>query len=389
MPYEETLARIIRLGLKAEKQNQRKKKKAGNLTWLEATHRYRKIITIEGKQRAIYVKTPEEVAEKIDELQKEATAGLVVGDSTTFPEYAKRWFEYKKTGIKENTTDTTYLSNLNSHILPYFENIKLKDIRPSVIKGFMASISNMSYSAQSKNLMIINQIMSNAEADGLILKNPCKGIKAQGKRSASKEPLTQEQCQRFLNASTGTSLNSFILLRLYAGLCREEALGLKWERVHLDDVPHIEILGTTIFSRGNSLYSDSLKTAAARRVIPLPAPLRDELKKVEDKTGFVVPSVKDTEKPMPEATYKRAFNRINSQLDFKVHAHLLRHTYISNLCASGLDIKKIQYLAGHEDPQITLKIYAHVINNTPEELIKTIDEAFKNQSTGVNLGGKE
>ncbi|MDR2655453.1 MAG: hypothetical protein LBC56_05175, partial [Oscillospiraceae bacterium] len=46
----------------------RKKKKAGNLTWLEATHRYRKIIAIGGKQRDIYGKTPEEVAKKIDEL---------------------------------------------------------------------------------------------------------------------------------------------------------------------------------------------------------------------------------------------------------------------------------------------------------------------------------
>ena len=34
-------------------------------------------------------------------------------------------------------------------------------------------------------------------------------------------------------------------------------------------------------------------------------------------------------------------------LDFHVTPHQLRHTYITRLFESGLDIKEIQYLAGH------------------------------------------
>jgi len=61
---------------------------------------------------------------------------------------------------------------------------------------------------------------------------------------------------------------------------------------------------------------------------------------------------------------------------FHVEPHQLRHTYITELCASGMDIKKIQYLAGHTTAQMTLDIYAHVTQNRPEQLSPAIISAF-------------
>ena len=46
-------------------------------------------------------------------------------------------------------------------------------------------------------------------------------------------------------------------------------------------------------------------------------------------------------------------------LDFHVHPHQLRHTYITRLFESGLDIKEIQYLAGHATVNMTLRVYTH------------------------------
>ncbi len=45
-----------------------------------------------------------------------------------------------------------------------------------------------------------------------------------------------------------------------------------------------------------------------------------------------------------------------------VTAHILRHTYITRLFEAGLDIKEIQYLAGHSTVDITLDIYTHYMN---------------------------
>ena len=64
----------------------------------------------------------------------------------------------------------------------------------------------------------------------------------------------------------------------------------------------------------------------------------------------------------------------------KVTPHILRHTYITNLLLRGVDIKTVQYLAGHERAKITLDIYAHLTYNRPEEIIEKINMAFAPQT---------
>ena len=63
-------------------------------------------------------------------------------------------------------------------------------------------------------------------------------------------------------------------------------------------------------------------------------------------------------------------------IDFDVTPHILRHTYITNLLLAGVDIKTVQYLAGHERAKITLDIYAHLTYNRPEEILEKVNAAF-------------
>ena len=63
-------------------------------------------------------------------------------------------------------------------------------------------------------------------------------------------------------------------------------------------------------------------------------------------------------------------------LDFSVTPHQLRHTYITNLIHASVDPKTVQYLAGHENSRITMDIYAKVKYNRPEDLVKSMGNAF-------------
>lgn len=76
--------------------------------------------------------------------------------------------------------------------------------------------------------------------------------------------------------------------------------------------------------------------------------------------------------------------KVQYVLDFEVTPHQLRHTYITNLIAAGVDPKTVQYLAGHESSKITMDIYAKVKYNRPEEVVKALDGAFSiwNGQTG-------
>ena len=65
-----------------------------------------------------------------------------------------------------------------------------------------------------------------------------------------------------------------------------------------------------------------------------------------------------------------------TKLTFRVTPHQLRHTYATRLVESGMNIKQIQYLLGHDDVHLTLSIYSHVTQNRPEELIGAVSAAF-------------
>lgn len=64
------------------------------------------------------------------------------------------------------------------------------------------------------------------------------------------------------------------------------------------------------------------------------------------------------------STVKREVNGrelLDRTLDFTIHPHLLRHTCITHWFKEGLDIKEVQYLAGHASVDITLGIYTHYL----------------------------
>ena len=79
----------------------------------------------------------------------------------------------------------------------------------------------------------------------------------------------------------------------------------------------------------------------------------------------------------PELGKRAAHNKtVVYSMDFQVTPHQLRHTYITNLLLSGVDVKTVQVLAGHEHAKITLDIYAHLTYNQPKDLISKVTAAF-------------
>jgi integrase len=156
--------------------------------------------------------------------------------------------------------------------------------------------------------------------------------------------------------------------------------------VYLDaPTPYLDIRHTTTFvSSGQATHSSDLKSLAAYRSIPLPNQLLEALRRRSGKKDslFVVPS-ETTGNEMSLSAFRRMWGIVKRAVDFHVEPHLLRHTYITELCASGMDIKKIQYLAGHATVQMTLNIYAKVTNNQPGELAPDIILAFSGTPTGT------
>ena len=365
------------------------------------TQYYRKRVKLrDGTWKDVRAKSKDELRQKLYDLETAQRMGIVLDDKTTVAELAAQWYNNRKDKWSYSRK-VDYINAINVHICPVIGGLLVKEVKPEQCQLVLSKMAQLSHSMQSKTVATLKQIFACAEENGLILRSPCAKLKAGGAKSKEKVPLTPEQCRALLEATKGTRAYLFIMLGLYAGLRREEICGLRWADVDLTATPpRLTVNNAVRFEGTKSVFPSPLKTAAAHRTIPLPAGLATALAEEKKKSVsvFVIPAkaggvaTPQTVKNLMKIVARRHTStvvplepsdkesprgpKISRTLDFTITPHQLRHTYITSLCQSGMDIKKIQYLAGHSDIKMTLNVYSHVVNNSPDELIDTIERAF-------------
>ena len=387
------------------------KRNAPEFSYNPKTKQYRKQIKNEytGKWVSVYGKTKAEVRAKIEERRSSWTLQAAADEQPYVYEYAAKWYRLNTTEVGQKRKDD-YSNAINNHICPVIGAKLIRDVSHDDIKEIMFRSAGMSSSAQKKIVVTLKRIFKSAERNNLIDKNPCEDLKAGGKPAAEKVPLTREQQQRLVAAVKGTKAYPFVLLCLYAGLRREEALGLQWDCVKIDgDAPHIIVKRAVKWDGKNSaIVSEKLKSGAASRNVPVPALLVECLAEERSRTkgSFVIANSEG--EAMSAASFRRLWDviRVRScrtvkqtvngkevvtelklgdkirnheiyiSLDFHVTPHQLRHTYITELILAGTPIKTVQYLAGHATVQLTLNIYTHLMDNKPEDIMQFVSRAF-------------
>ena len=223
----------------------------------------------------------------------------------------------------------------------------------------------------------------------------------------------------------GHRIRLFVLLCLYTGLRREEACGLTWGDVELaGKAPHLTVQRACRWPDGTRpVVEEYLKSSAGWREIPLPEILRSELKAEKAALGKLAPAKLRVRHVIgnPDGTpwtlksFQNAWRIIDARstgtvtrkrkdpatgetvkvteekklgdvirnhpgvvvsIDFDCTPHTLRRTYITRLILGGMDLKRVQYLAGHETPDITLEIYTDLQDHQPEDLIGDVRSIF-------------
>ena len=299
----------------------------------------------------------------------------------------------------------------------YVDEVTLDDL-----KLLMIPVSKMSSAVYSTVNMLVKCIFYSAEANQLIDYNPSAALSPKGGKSKNKkDALSDEQVNVLLNTIKGLPPYVFVMIGLYAGLRREETLGLKWDCVFLNEsTPYIAVRRAWRSVNNRPVVSEELKTPAAKRDIPIPKCLVDCLKEAKAKSisDYVIADSKG--EPLSYSQFQRVwkyievrtakerkyYKYVNGQkvvctihpefcshqhnnpklvysLDFDVTTHQLRYTYITNLIYYGIDPKTVQYLAGHENSKTTIDIYAKVKYNKPEELICVVNEALNQPTSDI------
>ena len=69
-------------------------------------------------------------------------------------------------------------------------------------------------------------------------------------------------------------------------------------------------------------------------------------------------------------TNKAKLERRELELLPAISSHILRHTGCTRMAESGMNIKILQYIMGHENVEVTLQVYTHISdwNNVADEM---------------------
>lgn len=374
--------------------------------YVPALGRYRKRIRdLDGKDVALYGKTPAELEAKIWAAREAIRRGEVEQRRPlTVSQYAERWLDLN-TGDMAEGYRSSVENAVRNHIVPVIGTMKLSDVRQDDARRVMKALDGRSTSLRQKVLSAMRSIFHAAQANDLLSRDPTLDLKSGGKPSPPKEALTSAQVEVLEAAVRGTRVETFVLLALYAGLRREEALALRWECVDTSSpVPALTVRRALRWSHSRPIVSDELKSSAAYRTIPLPPQLLSHLLAIRKPTGYVFGG----EQPLSQTQWRNLWRFVRARqtgpttyregsekrtfvrelgaksrgadfcytIDFNVAPHILRHTYCTRLILAGANVKRVQYLMGHADPQVTLKIYAHVLEHAPEVMIEEVEKAF-------------
>ena len=395
----------------------RKKKqipKYGTVTLNGIEYFRTRIEDADGKRVALYAKTAEELYEKVEEAKRQIEEASFRRATPTVAEYCERWLLMQSAHIR-TTTLTDYSSKVKNYIVAPLGHMYMANVTTDDVRLALVAASEKSNSVYRSVHMLYKAIFNSAVDSNIIDYSPCERISAKGgKPQKDKEALTDEQIVKLLSAIKGLPPYVFVMIGLYAGLRREEILGLQWDSVYLDcDAPYISVRRAWHSEHNRPVISTELKTKAARRDIPIPKNLAECLREAKSKStsDFVVANSEGdplsytqfkrvwqyiVTRSTKERTYVRYINgqkitktvtpvlgekaahngNVLYSLDFQVTPHQLRHTYITNLIYASVDPKTVQYLAGHENSKITMDIYAKVKYNKPEQLSAVVNTAF-------------
>jgi len=337
---------------------------------------YRKTVTLPGGGRKdIYAKSKEELEEKYTQMRLLMRAGVDLSSDPPFGEFALMWYSaYKKPHIREATREY-YKNVLNNHVLPYLGDIPMRSVTPLHIISLMNNLEEYSKELNRKTLQTLRAIFDSAVDNNLLLKSPVPlTLKLGGVAGERRESLSREQEATLLDTLKSTRAYPFVLIALHTGMRRGEICGLKWDCVDLQEGV-IQVRRNLVFHNCSAELNDYLKTDCSIRDLPITPALEEQLRQMKAESGsvFVLPGqdgkqmTRSSLRSMWECvnrrkadpTKKPKYGEVERRIDFEVTPHILRHTFLTRCFENGLDMKEVQYLAGHRTPELTMRIYLH------------------------------
>ncbi len=322
-------------------------------------------------QRSFTGKTQKEVREKMQAAAVEVNQGTYTAPQRmTVGQWLDVWASDYLGSLKPCTV-RTYKTALSNHIRPSLGAVKLAELRPHMVQGF---INGLGLSPGTVRLVyqVLHAAIEKAVELEYLPKNPTQYCELPRKNQKEIHPLDDHQVAALLEAAKGRPLEHLVTVALFTGMRQSELLGLTWDAVDF-------ITGQIIVSkqlarlehREKGLFA-SPKSGKGRTITAAPLVLRSLQAQKRRQTEIQLRAgpawsnphglifTNQIGAPLEQRNVDYQFRRITASAGISgVRFHDTRHTYAVNAIRAGDDIKTVQGNLGHATAAFTLDRYAH------------------------------
>jgi integrase len=307
----------------------------------------------------------------------------------SFREFSDKYFVPNFFPTLKLSTQQRYRRTLEKHLLPAFGDSRLCDIGTLELQQFvlqkMAGGLGWECADHYRNLM--SKIFVTAKKWGFFAgDNPAIGVELPEKKAVrEKHVLLPEQIPPLL-AALEEPARTMVLLGVLTGLRIGEILALRWRDV---DFHSGEIRVEQACYRG---LIGTPKTKGSRRTLPMPQSLKDELRRLSEKSALGEHLVFQTRKGTPFSDtnllhkyLKPAGRKLGMPW---LNWHTLRRTHATLLQHAGATLKEAQAQLGHTKMSTTLELYTVSIPAAQRKAVESLSDLVTNGDELGQLGGK-
>lgn len=318
-------------------------------------------------------KAQQKLREVLVEAEKNKT---VVTSSILFLDWVNRWMEQKKLTVSEGTFEG-YTFYLQKHIIPYFKPLRLtlSELSAQHLQTYYNTKYKQGQAASTlhKHNAIIHGALAEAYKKDIIPCNPADKVTFPKKKKYHGTAYNLAEAKTLLaTIEEDDPVRPAVILGLFYGLRRSEALGLRWSDI--DFKAGTVFIHRTVVRMKSVHDQNTTKSESSRRrlhLVPCTVPYFQELleKQQQNCTDMGQSFSMDNHicvwpdgKPLDPNYVSHRFRSILLKNNLPIiRFHDLRHTAGSLLLADGVDIKTIQEFLGHSDATTTANIYLHSV----------------------------
>lgn len=340
-----------------------------------------------GRRKVVYGRTRAEASAKLTTVLKTANDGLPVPtERQTLGQYLNHWLENSvKPSVRPRTYDS-YAELVRLHISPALGNVRLQQLGPQHIQGFLNQKSAEGLSASTVKYLraVLHRALDQAFKWSMVPRNVAALVSPPRIERQEVCPFDPEQSRAFLEAVKGNRLEALYTVAIAVGLRQGEALGLKWEDIGLETgVIRVRMQLQRIDGKYQLVEP---KTTRSRRTIGLPAfavnalhahrarQLAEKLQAGGDwvETGLVFTTLRGT--PLDAKNVTHRFQALLARVGLpRMRFHDLRHACATLLLAQGIHPRVIMETLGHSQIAMTMNVYSHVMPALQREAADKMD----------------